>query len=346
MSKNKVEENKVSKGKEVFLKKLKKLDGLSWFFIITTIAIIVSLSYAGYRLTVKADEAKKALNQYYDENLNFSVTIPDKWQAASPDGDHIFDVVRKVTGGILFDMRLHSLTEEVVPLALVENSQEKGKKYAKYMTLAFRGSDEKYSYLQDKIKLMDEFKKLLKKTGHTDIKVDEVKDVKDEEFFGILLKGSAKMKNRKIHYYQYYEPAGANILIITYGTTKDPEKGIDDIKEVLKTLVYYEGGEFLPTPFQEEMIKQSDKKAAEIDAKRKAIEEAQKKGSNGWTPTQEGQNKNSNSKDSNAKGNDGQSNSQQTIKLPTTPWEVPKDSTKESNNKSSEKSKENSKDEK
>jgi hypothetical protein len=257
---------KVKKNKNSFVSAIKSLDWLSWFFIIILITVSVYMASFLFALNKAVEEEGVVGDAYYDELLNFNLTIPHNWQGAKPDEAHVKEVVREITGGILFDMKLHSLTDELVPLALIVPPEVGSKDpFAKFMTLAFRGTDDEFAYLQDKVKLMDDFKSLLKSMEHTDIKVKEIKDIKNEELFGIMLEGSAKLKDQTIYYTQYLEPAGANIMIVTYGSTIKDE-GVKDITTILSTLIFNEGGEFLPTPLQEEMIEATKKQDA-LDAK-------------------------------------------------------------------------------
>lgn len=239
----------------------KPLDAMSKFFIVVTLTIVGLLIYIAYGLTVSEENFKG--QEYYDENLNMSLIIPQEWNIATPDEEFIKKAVFESTGGISFDMNMNSLQEEVVPLALAVKGKEGDKIFKKFMTLAYRGSDSKYSYLKDKVKLMDDFKLLLKKLEHKDIKVDEVKDIEKNNMAGILLKGSGVLEGKKVYYYQYFETAGANTLTITYGTTEKKNKAIEDINNVLAGLFYHKGGEYLPTPIKDEIREEALKKHEE-----------------------------------------------------------------------------------
>lgn len=242
-------------------KRLKSLDPISWFMIVTLLGFLGVMLVLLLNLQKEA-EATQAGDEYYDDLLNFTLKIPHGWEGAKPDEHHVKEVVREVTGGILFDMQLHSLTDELVPLALIMQPEEGSEDpFAKFMTLAFRGSDDEYTYLDDKVKLMDDFKALLKSSEHTDIKVKEVKEINNSKLSGIIIDATAKLADQKIHYVQYLEPAGANIMAVTYGSTIK-SNGVKDITTVLDTLIYHEGGEFAPTPIQEDMIEETKKQDA------------------------------------------------------------------------------------
>jgi hypothetical protein len=230
--------------KLTFIKLLKRLDTLSWFFIIATVLILGLFGYTAIVLSLpdKATIAESLGDPYSDPLMNFNMIIPHEWEIGNPDQDKEKEVVQKVTGGILFDMKYHSLPEEIVPVALVQHPIDGNTDFSKFLTLAFRGSDRNYSYLQDKVKLMDDFKSLLTSMEHSDILVDEVTDFKSGTLKGTLLRGSGVLKGQKVYYNQYFEPAGANILTVTLGYVDKKLDAVKTMESVLVSLKYQEGG--------------------------------------------------------------------------------------------------------
>lgn len=246
------------------------MDVLIISILLVSLLILVTLLVGAGVIIVKEARAKDALPSkgyyYHDNYLNFELIIPEGWVVAAPEESRIREIVQSITDGVVWDMRYHKLTQEVVPIALIQKipesvkdaDREKKLKYAKFMTLGFRGSDEDYSYLQDTEKLKQDFKTLLEKLEHKDVEIIEVTNLGlkgDKELTGILLKAVATYDDIKINYVQYYEPAGKNIMFVTYGSLADFKEQIKDIRKVLKYLVYLPGGVTAPAAIQEEMKK-------------------------------------------------------------------------------------------
>lgn len=172
----------------------------------------------------------------YDKDLRISFYMPYSWDSVVPKEDEIYKVAKSSSGNAIFDIMVHPLKEEVVPFAFSrgEKKKEEGM-YPTFMTMAFRGADEEYSYLKDKMKLGDDFKALLKGMKHSDIKLLSVENKTTGGYNGIILKGKGTYNKEKITYTQYFEPVGANIMVITHGTT-DGSSGDKDILTLLKDL--------------------------------------------------------------------------------------------------------------
>lgn len=285
--------------------KYNKVSGLTNRFIVGVLCVIlillVGIFYKLYENDLKLQEEKRL---YYDDILNFSISIPNGWEVTIPDKEEVYNVVKETTGGVLFDVRGHFLKKEIVPLTLTKNSPNEKVKYSKFMTIALRGNNEFYKE-SDFIKLKDSFESLLRKLEHSDIKVKSVGFL-DELESVIVLKGEGKLKDNKIYYTQYYEQVGSNLMIITHGSTKGYDEGLEDITNLLSTLLFKEGGIALPDPLKEEMIKEFDKKGEEF-TKNKDIEEENEK-----NQSTEGKGSENNVKESTE------------IKLPTSGWDVKK----------------------
>lgn len=199
------------------------------------IATVLVGAYGMYAMTTAIANTPRGYN-VYDKNLRISFYMPYDWNTVVPKGDEIYDVAKASSDNTLFDLMVHPLKEEVVPFAFSRGEKEKeDEMYPSFMTMAFRGADEEYTYMKDKLKLGDDFKALLKGMKHTDIEVLSVENKTTDGFNGILLTGEGKYNKQKITYTQYFEPVGANIMIITHGTTSKLS-GAGDIKSLLKDL--------------------------------------------------------------------------------------------------------------
>lgn len=236
--------NSVRKRKKI-VSKIRNSGKLSIFMIVSTVLLVLSVGYIAYTMIDRAEATNG--RDYVDKALNFTLNVPYTWEVQAPDSKAVEEEVSKVTGGVLFNMRLHALQKELVPLALVEPDPN-SKLFKKIMTISFRGSDINYSYLNDSVTLMKDFEKLLKKLGNKKVKVTSVEPISEEYMKGFLIRGSGVLDKKNVSYVQYYEPAGANIMTITYGTTGDSDDAIDDINRITRSLVYLEGGEFNPSP--------------------------------------------------------------------------------------------------
>lgn len=231
--------------KSKIVRKIVKGDKLSVFMVVSTVLLVGCVGYIAYTMIDRAEASNG--RDYVDKALNFTVNVPYSWEVSTPDSKNLEKEVAKTTGGVLFNMRLHALDKELVPLALIQPDPN-SKSFSKIMTMAFRGSDINYSYLNDKKALKKDFKTLLKKLGNKDLHVSAVDPISTEYLKGFIVSGYGTLDKRKISYVQYFEPAGANIMSITYGTIGDSSEALDDIERITRSLVYFEGGEFTPSP--------------------------------------------------------------------------------------------------
>lgn len=225
-------------------KKGVKLDALSWFFITIATGVVLSLLYIALQFGAKSEQQIVGY-EHYNKDLNFYLTIPYEWQTVKLDADLIDKAVKKATGGVTFDMSLFSLKDEIVPLTLlVTVPEDDDRPFSKFMTFAFNGSDQNFSRLADTDSLKKDFKVLLESLDHKNVKVESVENISTDSIFGVLLKGNATLEGTKIQYYQYHEPAGANILTLTYGSTEKTKekKVITEIANLLSSLTYFSGG--------------------------------------------------------------------------------------------------------
>lgn len=254
---DKEKKNSVKKRRK-FLTSLRKSNKLSIFMITSTVLLVVGVGYIAYQLTDKAEASNG--RDYVNKPLNFTMNVPYSWEVEAPDTKAVEDEVSKTTGGVLFNMRLHALRKELVPVVLVQPDPE-NKLFKKIMTVAFRGSDINYSYLNDSKTLKADFGKLLKQLGNKKIEVSSVEPINEEYMKGFYIRGKGVLDKKKVSYLQYFEPAGANIMSITYGTTGESDDALEDINRITRSLVYLEGGEFTPTP------KRYDGQTPEADTK-------------------------------------------------------------------------------
>ena len=215
-------------------------DKLSIFFTVSTIAIVGALGYYAYNQTKQANY-EASITPYYDENLNFSLDIPKEWTINEGNKSAIKTQVLNDSSGMNFDLSKYPLSKEVVPLALIKKPEDKNAKVLdKYMTIAFKPTKEQdFTELDDKLQILDDFKSMLVKLKHTDVKVTSVKENRTGEMNGVLARATGLLKNTPMVYYQYFEPAGRNILVITYGSSHPDADHIGDINKILKNLHYY-----------------------------------------------------------------------------------------------------------
>lgn len=186
---------------------------------------------------------------YYDPDLNFSLTLPFGWDVATMSRQTENQVVSQSTGGLAFGMAQFSLIKPIAPLTLYIPSSSPSLPYSKYMIISFQGSDQNYSFLQNPVTLVSDFQSNLAGLGQKDVAVSQVKLFNNSAMHGILLQGTAKLKTTLIHYYRYFEPAGANILTITYSSTGTGANAISTISQLLTSLIYYQGGAYTDSPF-------------------------------------------------------------------------------------------------
>lgn len=261
---------KMKEGTPVSRERADKLWMKLLFFVFIPISVFLAV-ITGIYLFVQTDKAKELQGYtYYDNYMNFSLTIPEQWSVTNPDTKSVKDTVFKATDGVLFDMIYHTLPKEVVPLSLVTSRTTDNKKAklrsTKFFTMAFRGSSEGHPYLADLTNVMDDLKAMLNALQYSDIKIIDTVDLTktgDKDLSGILVKASANVGDGVIvNYLQYLEPAGSNIMVATYGSTKSHKKGLEDIKEILSTLRYYEGGQSW-TPSDVQAYKEEPKPEAQ-----------------------------------------------------------------------------------
>jgi hypothetical protein len=229
-----------------------------WVFILS-LFLVVALGVTSWLLwaSYKGVTTPTTGVQYYNESLNFSVMVPTGWQYGTPNDVRVKEESKALTGGILFDMRYYALTKELVPITMIQKSPTGNKDdFVKFMTLAFTGSDRNYLYLQDKVKLMDDFKAYMTELKHTDIVISSVEDVNSTKLHGIVLYAAGTLSGKRINYIQYFEPAGANILTATYGYTgKVMKKPLKDLEYVVGSILYLQGALDMGTKSDEDIAK-------------------------------------------------------------------------------------------
>jgi len=295
---------------------------IRFVYVISTL-ILLLLGGIFYKLyqndMTQVDQKEQDKNLYYDEFFNFSIMLPKGWEAIAPDKLDEYKAVKETTGGVVFDVRGHSLKREVVPLTVIKNSKDKKTKYAKFMTLALRGTDQDLSFMKDYLSFKDSFTSLLKKLEHKDIKVKSVGILSKERSNVVVLKGEGVLQNKKIYYTQWFEPVGSNLIIVTHGSTTSYKEGVKDIESFLSTLQFYEGGAFMPEPVQEEMKKEFEKKWGNFENELSNSTDSSNKNSNDSNKSSETTN-DKNDGSTNSEGNKNQNQSSPSIKLPTQSW--------------------------
>lgn len=225
--------------------------------ITSTALFLVSLGVTVY--LVNRPSSKPVVggtsSTYYDKYLNLSLNVPSGWYIAKMPSSVESNAVVTSTGGLTFDMGQFSLNKDIAPFTLYKPSYSGNYPYSKFMIFDFRGSDQTYSYLSNPVNLIDGFESDLRGLGETNIKVSKVTSISNSVLRGILLKGSASIKGHIFDYYRYFEPAGANILTITYGYVGTSNNTfISDISNALSSLVYYTGSSFTPSPFSSSSV--------------------------------------------------------------------------------------------
>lgn len=212
---------------------------------------------------------------YTDTDLNFRIAIPHGWQAAKPEVENVKKAVFDETKGkVAFDMYEHSLGKEVVPIAIL-NADSDSKSFAEFATLSFRGSESEFGYLSDLVNIKDDVKSLLESSDNKEVEVYDVAETTiSDTFTGVLVKARAIFELEEVEYYVWYEPAGANLLTITYGATGMKEK------EMMKSLEFIIGGIIYDQPTigmtEAEELKYLDlveKQASQVEAEQFVGEE-------------------------------------------------------------------------
>lgn len=250
-----------NKGKTVSseMRTIRKLDGVTWLMLGTLIICSLSIAVGGvfYYLGNKAKEEQEVTGFYhYDDDLNFSVVIPDKWAFETPQKEMIQRMVDVENQGVLWDMTLHKLPHGVVPLVMMKeevviNDQgeevllEENKAFVDFMTLAFRGFEEEDDPILDQLALMDNFKEMLTAVGLENITIEEVVDgmmSHDAKLPGVYVKASADAENARVNYVQYSEYVGRNVLVVASGSTVDFDTQIKNIEELVTTVYLHRGG--------------------------------------------------------------------------------------------------------
>jgi len=249
-----------TKKRDFSLSRAKSMDLVSWVMVITLVLLAVGFAVGGifYYLGFKEKKHQEYLDTmtYYDEDLNFSILLPENWGFARPQADAIKKLVDQVNRGVLWDMSLHKLPHEVVPLVFIkldgtEDTQlTEDKLFVESMTLMFRGFQEKDDPIWDQLKLMDDFKSVLTEIGLLNVEIVEVADlakVGDPFLEGTVVKARASIADgTKVNFMQYYELVGKNVLIVTVGTKDDFDIQLSYVRELLKGLLFHRGGVLSP----------------------------------------------------------------------------------------------------
>lgn len=239
-----------------------KKSSLKRTLVVVLPVVLLAVAIAGgtalflYKVSKDSPVTLKNGLSYYDYYLNFSMIIPGDWQVANPDSEFIKEIVPKQTGGLLYDIRHHRLDREVVPITLVQHpddpniDKETKLSGARFMTMAIRPSDTNHSYLNDMMALGDQLKQMLESLNYSDVTIEEIIDTRYQPegslydgMYGVVVHAKALVDGVWVNYTQYFEPAGANILIFTFGSTYGHDQQVKDIKTLTEYLVFHEGGQ-------------------------------------------------------------------------------------------------------
>ncbi len=234
MAKLKKEGRKVN-----LINKFKSMDTLSKSFVIGFGVSILILGGLTTNLVYQSHKAHLAEREYEDPSVNFYIIPPDGWTVTTPDRTSVEKVIRESSNKGKFDVTLHKLTEEIVPIVLLEDvkgSTEKGIQGSSFITVALRGYDKDRDRLYDKEFSKEYLGSLLNKLGVEDIKYEPVKKVKKSNLNGYVVKAKGVDTKVPVYYAQYQEIVGQNILTLTFGTTVEDEDAIEYLKDTSKYL--------------------------------------------------------------------------------------------------------------
>lgn len=240
MAKAKIDkENKKKNKLNTLLTNFKSMDNLSKSFIIGFVLSGVLLTGLTINYINVNQKAYLESIQYEDPSVNFVVVPPGTWTASIPSRTNVEKVVQDTTKGGRFDVTRYKLTDEIVPVVLVENaksSEEQGVAGSSYISIALRGFDSSKDRLYDKKYCEEYLGALLEELDSENIKYTSTEELTKGYFNGTLVKAEAEDKGVKVYYAQYQEIVGNNVMTLTFGTTKRDLDGKEYIKDTLKYL--------------------------------------------------------------------------------------------------------------
>lgn len=223
------------------------------------------------------DNEKISLSNYYDEGLNYGFTYPKYYDVYEPSQAKKKQTLNALTTGMNFNLNDFKLKKEILSVALKSNAEQKGNKI---LTVAFIPSqDESYSELDDKENLLDEMLQLIKGLKGEEGKIDYIKDKTDDGFAGVEIKAQGKIGKTSKVFYQYREPAGKNILVVTYSSDKAYDSWSKDIETFVSDLKYYQitglNKEYLETVDENNKVVEKSDIDKEVEAEKKVKKETE-----------------------------------------------------------------------
>ena len=238
---NKQEFQSKSKGKWFewgnIKQQLPKTATSKFILIFSAMLVLATVLYISDLVMNKKDY--EGYTAYFDENLNFGVDIPSKWAVGVPQKDSIKEIVQESTSGLTFDTSYATLTQEIVPLSLIQQDPTGKFPYKRMMIVSMFGHENPNEYMNDKGKMEEEFKAILQELGHEGIRIEKVEDAYNGTLNGVILYAKSFFEGKKMHYIHYTERLDKNILRILYGST-DVIKKPKELEEFMSTFVMYE----------------------------------------------------------------------------------------------------------
>lgn len=223
------------------LYKFKQMDGLSKSFIVGFIIAGVVLTGVTINFINVNHKAYLQSMEYEDPSVNFIVVPPKGWSATTPSRSGVEKTITDTTEGGIFDVKRYALKDEIVPVVLVEDvvsSETYGVSGSSYISMALRGYDSSKDRLYDQKYCEEYLGALLDKLDVEDIKYTNSQILDRGNFNGTFIQAEAIDNGVKVYYSQYQEIIGANVLTLTFGTTKSDMDGKEYINETLKYLQF------------------------------------------------------------------------------------------------------------
>lgn len=198
---------------------------------------VISLITYGAVVTIKADK-EVHITPYYDDVLNYTFNYPNDYDIHVPSPAKKLQTVMKLTTGMNFDMSKYALKEELLSVAL--KSTDSKTNNSKIMTVAFyKPVNEDFSDLSDRGAQLDEMKELLKGVKGNNVEIKYVKEIKTKGTDGVEAKGVTEIQGEDMVFYQYREPIGKNVMLITYSSNLNDDQYRKDLETILTDLKFY-----------------------------------------------------------------------------------------------------------
>ena len=221
--------------------KFMAMDSLSKSFIIGFMVAGVVMTGVTVNYVHTNAQAYLRDREYEDPSANFIVVPPEGWSATIPSRSSVEKIIRETTKGGIFDVTRYSLTDEIVPVVLVEDataSATNGVAGSSYISIALRGYDSSKDRLYDQKYCEEYLGLLLEELSVKNIKYTNSQILDRGNFNGTFVEAEAEDKGVKVYYSQYQEIIGSNVLTLTFGTTNSDMVGKDYINDTLKHLKF------------------------------------------------------------------------------------------------------------